>query len=94
LVFGAERDKGIRLEGMTPQIVSLNDGKYTVADLWIHDEKDIFKATMLTHFFDDPRQEGSLPRPFGVIYAVERPTYESMMQNQLTKQVSAKQIWI
>jgi 2-oxoglutarate ferredoxin oxidoreductase subunit beta len=85
LVFGAESDKGIRLDGMKPQIVSLSDGKFTAADLWIHDEKDIFKATMLTHFFDDPRQEGALPRPFGVLYAVERPTYESMMQAQLDK---------
>ena len=82
LVFGKERSKGIRINGLRPEVVELGNG-YSESDLWIHDEKDIFKASMLTRFFDDPRSEEALPRPFGVIYAVERPTYESQMFAQL-----------
>jgi 2-oxoglutarate/2-oxoacid ferredoxin oxidoreductase subunit beta len=82
LVFGANRDKGIRLDGFTPQVVELNNG-YSVDDLWVHDEKDIFKAQILTRMFDDPRQEGHLPRPFGVFYQANRPVYEEMLKEQI-----------
>jgi 2-oxoglutarate ferredoxin oxidoreductase subunit beta len=85
LVYGAARDKGIYLDGLRPTVVSLKDGQYTEGDLWIHDEKDVFKSTMLSRFFDDPKHEGVLPRPFGVLYAQERPTYESMLRTQLEK---------
>ncbi|MCB0697988.1 MAG: 2-oxoacid:ferredoxin oxidoreductase subunit beta, partial [Chitinophagaceae bacterium] len=43
LVFGADGNKGIRLDGHKPQLVTLGDG-YSEDDLWIHDEKDFFKA--------------------------------------------------
>ncbi|MDX1479011.1 MAG: 2-oxoacid:ferredoxin oxidoreductase subunit beta [Saprospiraceae bacterium] len=89
LVFGAERNKGVMLDGMTPRVVDLGNG-ISENDLWIHDETDIFKATMLTRFFDDPREEGALPRPFGVIYAVDRPCYEDGLYAQLDEAVSAK----
>lgn len=85
LVFGNEQEKGIRLESMRPEVVDLRDGKFTVDDLWVHDEKDIFKATLLSHFFDHPNEVNSLPRPFGVIYASERATYENMMEAQITE---------
>jgi 2-oxoglutarate ferredoxin oxidoreductase subunit beta len=82
LLFGANKDKGIRLDGFKPVAVSLNEG-YSADDLWIHDEGDIFKAQILTRIFDDPRQSGHLPRPFGVFYQVDRPTYEDAMRLQL-----------
>ena len=90
LVFGANQDKGIILKGMTPKVVDLNNDNYEEKELWIHDETDIFKATLLTRFFDDPRQEGALPRPFGVIYAVDRPCYEDELYAQLDEGLSAK----
>jgi 2-oxoglutarate/2-oxoacid ferredoxin oxidoreductase subunit beta len=82
MIFGANRDKGIRLDGFKPQVVSLNDG-FSANDLWIHDESDIFKAQILTRIFDDPKQEHHLPRPFGVFYQAIRPCYEDMMQQQI-----------
>ena len=83
LVFGAERNKGIRIDGLQPSVVDIGNGQYNEGDLWVHDEHDVFKASMLTHFFDDPTMEGALPRPFGVLYAVERPTYESLLYDQV-----------
>jgi len=82
LIFGANKDKGIRLDGFTPKVVSLNDG-FSADDLWIHDESDIYKAQILTRMFDDPKQANHLPRPFGVFYETERPTYEEMMALQI-----------
>jgi 2-oxoglutarate ferredoxin oxidoreductase subunit beta len=82
LVFGPDRSMGIMLKDMTPSVVDLTNG-YSENDLWIHDEKDIFKATLLTHFFDDPAKTDALPRPFGVLYAVEQPCYEDLLFGQL-----------
>lgn len=89
LVFGAQRNKGIRLEGFRPVTVELGDG-VSADDLWIHDEKDFYKAQILVRMFDDPRWEGHLPRPFGVFYETERPCYEEMMALQLEEVIRTK----
>jgi 2-oxoglutarate ferredoxin oxidoreductase subunit beta len=89
LIFGANRDKGIRLDGFKPQAVNLNEG-FSTDDLWIHDESDIFKAQILTRIFDDPKEAHHLPRPFGVFYQAVRPCYEDMMQQQIEEAKTKK----
>jgi 2-oxoglutarate ferredoxin oxidoreductase subunit beta len=89
LVFGAQKNKGIRLDGLRPVVVELG-GEYAESDLWIHDENDFYKAQLLTRMFDDVRIEGHLPRPFGVFYQVNRSTYEDIMQFQLTEALEKK----
>ncbi|MCU7550863.1 2-oxoacid:ferredoxin oxidoreductase subunit beta [Chitinophagaceae bacterium LB-8] len=83
LVFGKNDDKGIKLDGLTPVIVNLNEDKVSVNDLWIHDEKDKTKAFLISRFFDTMFDEVHFPRPFGVIYADERPVYEDNMTQQI-----------
>jgi 2-oxoglutarate ferredoxin oxidoreductase subunit beta len=90
LRFGANGNKGIRLDGYKPQVVSLEDGQYTADDLWVHDETDFFKAQILTRLFDNPADPGHFPRPFGVLYAVERQTYEDAMGLQLEEAIAVK----
>jgi 2-oxoglutarate ferredoxin oxidoreductase subunit beta len=88
LVFGQEDELGIKIDGWKPQIVNLTDGGYSHDDLWIHDETDVYKAQMLGRFFDDPRENnGALPRPFGVLLATQRPTYEEMLFEQIEEAV-------
>jgi 2-oxoglutarate/2-oxoacid ferredoxin oxidoreductase subunit beta len=82
LTFGANNDKGIRLDGFTPRVVNLADG-FSADDLWVHDEHDIYKAQILVRIFDDPKHEGHLPRPFGVFYQKDRSCYEDSMAMQL-----------
>ncbi len=81
LIFGNEKNMGIRLDGMRPEVVDLSQG-YSADDLWIHDEKDHFKAYLLTRFFAVGNEDG-LPRPFGVLYELERPTYEKQVAEQM-----------
>lgn len=88
LVFGAELNKGIRLNGMQPEIVSLVD--VSKEDLWIHNSRDLGKAMLLTRMFDDPSAEGALPRPFGVLYQEDRYCYEDAMADQLAKALEVK----
>jgi len=84
LLFGKEMKKGIRLEGFKPVVVDLEKGGVSTADLWIHDETDINKASILARFADtDPDSEGALPRPIGVLYAEDRVTYEAALTGQV-----------
>jgi len=81
LIFGAEQEKGIRLNGLKPEVVLRED--CADDELWIHDETDLAKAQLLARFFDDPREDDALPRPFGVLYAIQKPTYEDQLQDQI-----------
>lgn len=83
LVFGENKDKGIRLDGFKPIIVSLED--CSIDDLWIHDEKDRVKTGLLTRFFD-----ADFPRPFGVFYFEDRPTYEDALVQQIDNAIEHK----
>jgi 2-oxoglutarate/2-oxoacid ferredoxin oxidoreductase subunit beta len=89
LVFGANNNKGIKLDGFKPVIVQLTEGQST-NDLWIHDEHDFYKAQILTRMFDDPASVGHLPRPFGVFYQTNRPCYEEGMQLQIDDIIAKK----
>lgn len=89
LVFGANRDKGIKLDGFTPVVVEINENN-SAEDLWIHDEHDVFKAQILVRIFDNPKKEGHLPRPFGVFYQTDRPCYEEMMERQIKDSIEKK----
>jgi 2-oxoglutarate/2-oxoacid ferredoxin oxidoreductase subunit beta len=89
LVFGAAKDKGIKLDGFKPVIVNLEEGAST-SDLWVHDERDFYKAQVLTRMFEDPSIEGHLPRPFGVFYQTERACYEDIMSMQIEEAIAAK----
>ncbi len=88
LIFGTEANKGIRLDGYRPVIVDLDE--YAKEDLWIHDEKDHYKASLLSRFFSDPSSPNFMPRPFGVFYAIERPCYEDMLHEQLNYVIEKK----
>lgn len=89
LIFGAQKDKGIRLDGFRPVVVELGS-EYSASDLWVHDEADFYKAQVLTRMFDDPRIEGHLPRPFGVFYQTSRPTYEDVMARQIEDAIAKR----
>lgn len=87
LIFGATANKGIKLDGFQPVIVDIPEGGSTEG-LWIHDEKDFYKAQILIRMFDDPRIAGHLPRPFGVFYETDRACYEDVMAMQVEEAVA------
>jgi 2-oxoglutarate ferredoxin oxidoreductase subunit beta len=86
LIFGKERNKGIRLHGMDPEIVTLG-GDIKEDDLLFHDEKQVEPslAYLLSrmHYPD-------FPEPMGIFRCVERPTYEEMVVGQVHEAVKAK----
>jgi len=88
LVFGENSEKGIKLDGYKPVMVEL--GGTSKDELWIHDENDYIKATILSRFFDDPTVSGNFPRPFGVFYQKDRSTYEDQICDQVESMIRKK----
>jgi len=87
LIFGKNRDKGIRLNGLDPEVVELGNG-ITESDLIIHDENDPRPAYafMLAHMEEMP----GFPAPIGVLRAWENvPRYEDLIAQQI-RDVQAK----
>lgn len=83
LLFGENNNKGIKLDGLKPTIVELNNDNNSVNDLWVHDEHNKEKAGLLVRFFDDPQNIDHFPRPFGVIFSETRATYEDLLAGQI-----------
>ena len=79
LMFGKNRDKGIRVAGIVPEVVTIGNG-ITQDDLFVHDEtaKDPSLAYLLTRF-----EHPQFPVPIGVFRAVEEPTYDRMVNEHL-----------
>jgi 2-oxoglutarate ferredoxin oxidoreductase subunit beta len=77
LVFGKNSDMGIRLRGLRPEVVHLGNG-VTEADLLVHDERDLTIGFILSHM-----RPPAFPTPLGIFRAIERPTYEGIVQRQL-----------
>lgn len=90
LIFGDNSQKGIKFDGFVPVIVDLTKDNVSVNDLWVHDEKDRIKANILAGFADDRNGKEHLPRPFGVLYSTDRPTYENVMAEQIERVTKKK----
>lgn len=81
MVFGKEKNKGIKLDGLNPVVVDIGEEKFSVNDLWVHDEydKNSFRAHIISQFTE---MEG-FPTPVGVLQQVTKPTYEEDLHKQL-----------
>ncbi len=88
LVFGANKDKGIILDGLNPVIVDLNDGKHSINDCWVHDEFDEnpTRVFLLARFTDLP----GFPTPIGVFRQFNKPTYDDDYVHQIEHLKSTK----
>jgi len=87
LIFGKDKNKGIRLKGLHPEVVTIGENGVTVEDLLVHDEAapEPNLAYILGRL-----QYPEYPVPMGVFRAVEKPTYENLMAEQIATAVGAK----
>ncbi|MBM64245.1 MAG: 2-oxoacid:ferredoxin oxidoreductase subunit beta [Acidobacteria bacterium] len=81
LVFGKNRERGIRLNGLEPEIVELGD-RYSESDLLVHDEAAVEPS--LAYLLSRLRYEDGFPEPIGVLRAVDAPRYEEVLNTQVT----------
>ncbi len=79
LIFGTNGNKGIRLDGLQPQVVSLEQGEYSADDLLIYNEHDQTLAYIMANLTYNP----DFPRPVGVLFSTDRPRYEEELVGQI-----------
>jgi 2-oxoglutarate ferredoxin oxidoreductase subunit beta len=85
LIFGKDRNKGIRLTGdHKPEVVELGSG-INEDDLLFHDEKDESIAFLLSRM-----SHPDFPEPVGVYYAVEDDCYEDLLTKQVADAKAAR----
>lgn len=79
MIYGKNLDKGIRLNGLKPEVVTLGDG-ITEADLLVHDAhaEDPTLAWMLSRM-----EWPHFPVPLGVFRSVQKPAYGELLGGQL-----------
>ena len=87
MIFGAEKNKGIRLNGMQPEVVTIGENGVSVADLWVHDETDpdASRTQILSRMWWP-----DFPVPVGVFRRVPRPTHDQLLVEQVETAKAAR----
>jgi len=87
LVFGKNRDKGIRVSEMSrPEVVELGSG-ISEDDLLFHDEQ---AAEPSLAFLLARMRHPDFPEPMGVFRDVKRPTYDEQVNSQVESAIETK----
>jgi 2-oxoglutarate ferredoxin oxidoreductase subunit beta len=89
MIFGANRDKGIMLEGLKLKVVTIGENGITENDLLTHDATDTdntmhYKIAMMHHY--------GLPLAMGVIRNVEAAVYDQEVERQIAEVQAKKPI--
>jgi 2-oxoglutarate ferredoxin oxidoreductase subunit beta len=87
MLFGKNKEYGIRLRGYTPEVVRLGEGGITAADVLVHNEtvEDPTLAFLLSRMV--PPQ---FPTPIGVLRAVRHRTYSEAVYQQVSDVTATK----
>ena len=83
MVF-AQGTKGIKLVGSNATVVDM--AKNSIDDILIHNETNLD----LAHIIANWTSHSTLPEPIGVIYCIDKPTYNQEMINQIEAAKKAK----
>ena len=75
----ANNTKGIKLEGSTATVVDME--KHGVDDILVHDETNLDLAHIIANWTSNP----NLPEPIGVIYSIDKVTYNQEMIDQVNR---------
>jgi len=78
MIFGRNQDKGLMLKGSKLEVISLTK-ENSINEVMIHDEQNKIQGLLLSELTYDK----NYPTPMGVLYREEKPTYETMLHNQL-----------
>ena len=79
MIFGKDREKGIRLNGLEPEVVELGKG-ISEDDLLFHDENTTEPS--LAYLLSRMRNP-DFPEPIGVYRCVEQPIYDQQLNDQI-----------
>ena len=75
----ARETKGIKLKGSKAFVVDMEKTK--IEEILVHDETDLDHALIISNWTSNP----DLPEPIGVIYSIDKPTYNQDMVDQINQ---------
>ena len=87
LIFGQNHDKGIRLQGLQPEVVNLSDAGVRREDLLVH---DAHASNPSLAFVLSRLTPPAFPTPIGIFRQVEVPTFDAGMNRQLADVKASK----
>ena len=88
MIYGKENNKGIKLNGLTLEVIDINADGNSINDVWVHDEFD--KETTRAHILAQMAEREGMPTPVGIIRQEEKETYEDALHGQLDALKKAK----
>ncbi len=88
MIFGKDNNKGIKLNGLNPEVINITEGSNSVNDVWVHDEFE--KGTARAHILAQLAETEGMPTPIGVIRQEVKETYEDALYNQIDALKKAK----
>jgi 2-oxoglutarate ferredoxin oxidoreductase subunit beta len=88
LIFGKTKNQGIRSNGFDIEVVTLEEGGITAADLLVHDERQPSPAYAFMLASMDSRP--GFPTPVGVLRAIDHASYEELVNEQVQQVITAK----
>lgn len=71
--------RGLRLKSFALESIDLSSGKWSVDDCLVYDEGSIELANIVSRM----SWQKDLPRPFGVFFREDRPSYDELVQRQI-----------
>jgi 2-oxoglutarate ferredoxin oxidoreductase subunit beta len=81
LIFGANKEKGIRLNGTLLEVVTIGKNGITEKDLLVHDQ---YSHDPGIHLMLAKMAPPHFPMAFGVIRSAMYPTYDDMVEDQIS----------
>jgi len=85
MIFGKDKDRGLRMNGVRIDVVELGDG-VAEDDLLFHDETDRGLACLLAEL-----RHPHFPEPLGVIHrSTEHDTYDRLLHGQIRAEVDKR----
>lgn len=83
MVFGANNDKGIVLDGFKLKAVTIGQDGYTMDDVLVHDATEPDNALHLKLAMMGCMGDTDMPVAMGVIRNVDAPTYDACVEQQV-----------
>lgn len=81
MVFGKNRDKGIRLKGTRLEVVTIGENGITEDDLLVH---DVYQQDPGIHLMLAKMAYPYFPIALGVIRSANYPTYDDLVEEQIS----------
>jgi 2-oxoglutarate ferredoxin oxidoreductase subunit beta len=81
LLFGADKKKGIKMDGARPRVIDLNDSKHSIDEVLVHNNEDSYMAFLLANMSYDI----TMPRPMGILLDLKIDTYLQRSEKQLAQ---------